>query len=130
MNRVRPRNDIRQATFMRHLIMLVWRLVMTIGKHGQATALRLQCMGTRSTECVGWRWQGPLVRVRLRNRVQVVFLKSAATSTAMGATANICCVEYQNMLRGDMEVAAYPWDRLPSHKRKFLWYGTSPRNRT
>jgi hypothetical protein len=82
---------------MRHLVMLVWRLMVAIGKDGQATALRLHCMSTRSIECVGWCWQGSLVGVGLRNGVQMLLLESATTTTAMSATANICCVEYQNM---------------------------------
>lgn len=57
MNRVRPRDDIRQATFVRHLVMLVWWLMMTIREDGQATTLRLQCMSARPAERVGWCWQ-------------------------------------------------------------------------
>jgi hypothetical protein len=38
----------------------------------------------------------------------MLLLKGASTSSAMGATAYICCVEDQNVTCGDMDVAAYP----------------------
>lgn len=69
--------------------MLMSRLMMTIGEHGQAITLRLGSMGTSPARFMG-SGQWSLVGLGLRYGFEIFLFKRASAAAAMAATTRIC----------------------------------------